>query len=127
MATLDISVDSAGAMRMLGRVEGAVGGGIVDLFQRLGPTLRNELRPRIPKKTGRARAAIFFRIEASQRDTIDLLVGGDLIQAPHLLYIEKPRVGGGPIETFQRTNQERIVRAVEDSVGDAVRRAGGND
>jgi hypothetical protein len=128
---MEVTVDSSGARRMLDRVYDAVGQGVHSRFQLLGRTLRDELRPQIPKKTGRARGSIFFRLDSVDREETLLLVGGDLVQAPHLIYIEhgrgKERGKTGPIRRFQDRNEERIQGSIADAVGQHVRAAGGND
>jgi len=115
---------------MLDRVHSAIGEGIHSRFQLLGRTLRDELRPQIPKKTGRARGSIFFRLDSVDREESLLLVGGDLVQAPHLIYIEhgrgRTRGKTGPIRRFQDRNEARIQSSVADAVGERVRAAGGN-
>lgn len=129
---MEITVDDKAVRSMLNRVEGSVGESIHSRFGVLGRMLRDELRPTIPKRTGRARAAIFFRQgSAPGSKEIDLLVGGDLAQAPHLIYIElgtrfQPHHGPGPIQAFRDKNEERIQREIEEAVGAGVRAAGGN-
>ena len=127
---MEIQINDSAARRKLDRVEDSVGSGVRSRFQLLGRTLRDELRPRIPKKTGRARGSIFFRLDSAQQDDT-LLVGGDLVQAPHLIYIEhgRGRMRGlvhGPIQTFQDKNEDRIRRDVAGAVAASVRAAGGN-
>ena len=129
---MEIQINDSAARRKLDRVQDSIGGGVRSRFQTLGPRLRDELRPRIPKKTGRARGSIFFRMESIGNDEdITLLVGGDLVQAPHLIYIEhgRGRTRGlvhGPIQTFQDKNEDRIRRDMAGAVAASVRAAGGN-
>lgn len=59
-------------------------------FRTLGQTLRNELKMKIPKRTGRAQRAIFARFDrVRDQNDIAILVGGNVSKAPHLKTLEE--------------------------------------
>jgi len=110
---ININIDSSGANEKLQRLQKNIEKAILSSLRGLGATLREELRPRIPKDTGLARSAVFSRVdERNAPEHVSLLLGGDVSIAPYFLYIEKPRIGGGPIFMFQKENSSRIRREV---------------
>ena len=90
------------ARGVVGRLEGASGflrGEITQRFRRVGQSLRNELRAELPRRTGRARRAVFSKLERRQRQSdVTVIVGANLAKAPHLAVLEhgaliRPRRG----------------------------------
>ena len=84
-----INIDTRAAVHRLEGVHGFMRGSITKRFRALGRSLRNELRTEIPKRTGRARRAIFSRLERKRRrNDVTLLVGANLSKAPYLKVLE---------------------------------------
>lgn len=110
---ININIDSSGAEAKMQRLQSNIEKSILSSLRGLAITLREELRPRVPKDTGLARTAVFSRIdERNAPDRLTLLLGGDVSIAPYWLYIEKPRIGGGPLFMFQKERGSHIRREV---------------
>ena len=86
---LDVRVDARAVLRTLDSVPKFVRKDVKARFRTLGQSLRNELRMKIPKRTGRARRAIFSRFDrVRDQNDIAILVGGNTAKAPHLATLE---------------------------------------
>lgn len=87
---LDVRLDARAVLRTLDSVPVFVRKDVKARFRTLGQSLRNELRMKIPKRTGRARRAIFSRFDrVREQNDIAILVGGNVAKAPHLKTLEE--------------------------------------
>ena len=85
-----IAVDAKRTVSNFEGVHGFMRREVTTRFRTLGQTIRNELRAEIPKRSGRARRAVFSKLERRrQQNDVTVLVGGNLAKAPHLKTLEK--------------------------------------
>lgn len=88
--SLDVRLDARAVLRTLDMVPDFVRKDVKARFGTLGQSLRNELRTRIPKRTGRAQRAVFSRFDrVREQNDIAILVGGNVGKAPHLKTLEE--------------------------------------
>lgn len=86
---LDVRVDARAVLRTLEDVPKFVRKDVKARFRTLGQSLKNELKTKIPKRTGRAQRAIFSRFDrVRDQNDIAILVGGNVAKAPHLATLE---------------------------------------
>ena len=87
---LDVRLDARTVLRTLDSVPQFVRKDVKARFRTLGQSLKNELKTRIPKRTGRAQRAIFSRFDrVREQNDIAILVGGNVAKAPHLKTLEE--------------------------------------